>query len=42
MREKAETLLDSAIISNGFVEEKSVVVVRRFSIYMLPLSRSLN
>jgi hypothetical protein len=38
MREKAEMLLDAAMISNGVVEEKSVVVACCFSIYVLQLS----
>jgi hypothetical protein len=36
-----ERLLDTAILSKGMVEEKSVVVTRCFSIYVLQLSRSL-
>jgi hypothetical protein len=37
MREKAEMLLDTAIFSNRVGEEKSVVVVRWFSIFVFQL-----
>jgi hypothetical protein len=39
---KSGQFLDTAIIANGVVEEKSVVVARWFSTYVLQLSRSLN
>jgi hypothetical protein len=42
MREKTKMLLDTAIISNGVVEQKSSVVARWFSIYVLQLSRLLH
>jgi hypothetical protein len=42
MGEKVELPLDAAILSNGVVEEKSVVAASCFSVYVWQLSRSLN
>jgi hypothetical protein len=42
MLEKAEMVLDTAVISNRVVEEKSVIVTRCLSLYVLQLLRSLN
>jgi hypothetical protein len=42
MCEKAEMLLDTAVISNGVLEEKSLFGTRWFATYVLQFPRSVN
>jgi hypothetical protein len=41
MHEKTEYLLYTAIISNGIVEEKSIVVARWFSLHRLLIAMAI-